>query len=300
MNQISRLVLGTAQLGMNYGIGTRIGKPDFKTAEAIVRTAWETGIREFDTAQGYGDSEQVLGEVFQSLGISNEVKVISKLHPDLDHLNQDDLNQALDKTLSNLKISSLYGIMLHREEFLGLWDKGLGENLHKFIKAGLVGQLGVSVYKPDKAVKALKTEGITLVQLPSNLLDRRFEQAGVFKLAKKKEKQIYVRSVFLQGLLLLSRNAAPANMKFADAVLKTLEDLTRELSLSKQDMAISYVKHAYPQAKIIIGVENPKQLRDNLKYWQGAGVASGFLQQLQKAFNTVEERILNPSFWPKH
>jgi len=297
MQQISRLVLGTAQLGMNYGIANRTGKPDFNTAEAVVGAAWEAGIREFDTAQGYGDSEHVLGEVFQSLGISNEVKVISKLHPEIDHLSQDDLNQALDKTLSNLKISSLYGIMLHREEFLELWDKGLGENLHKFIESGLVDKIGVSVYTPDKAIKALNTEGITLVQIPSNLLDRRFEQAGVFEFAKQKEKQIYVRSIFLQGLLLLSRNAVPAKMKFADAVLKKLEALTQELSLSKKDMAISYVKYAYPDAKIVFGVDNSEQLKNNLMSWEMA-LPTDFIDRVQNTFQFVEEKVLNPALWP--
>ncbi len=297
MKQTSRLVLGTAQLGMNYGIANRTGKPDFKTAEAIIRTAWEGGIREFDTAQGYGDSEQVLGEVFQSLGISNDAKVISKLHPDLNHLRGNELRESLDKTLSNLKISSLYGIMLHREELLKLWDKGLGENLHKFVKSGLVGQLGVSVYTPQKAIEALNTEGTSLIQLPSNLLDRRFEKAGVFELAKKKEKQVYIRSIFLQGLLLLNSDEIPINMKFVGTVLKTLEDLTQELALSKQDMATCYVKHAYPGAKIVFGVDDPKQINDNLISWK-MSLPADIVDRIQNTFQFVDEKILNPALWP--
>jgi aryl-alcohol dehydrogenase-like predicted oxidoreductase len=293
----SRLVLGTAQLGMNYGIANRTGKPNFKTAESIIKIAWEAGISEFDTAQGYGDSEQVLGEVFCSLGISNEVKVISKLHPELDHLSQDDLNRSLDKTLSNLKVSGLHGIMLHREELLELWNKGLGENLNGFIKSGMVGQLGVSVYTPQKAIKALKTEGISLVQLPSNLLDRRFEKAGVFELAENKKKQVYVRSIFLQGLLLLNSNEMPIKMKFAGTVLKTLEDLTQELGLSKQDVAVSYAKHAYLDAKIVFGVDNLKQCKDNLMSWK-IELPADFVGRVQNTFQFVEDRVLNPVLWP--
>ena len=73
MCNINRLVLGTAQLGTNYGIANRMGKPDFDTAEAIIKTTWDAGIREFDTAQGYGDSEQVLGEVFQKYPVYMEL-----------------------------------------------------------------------------------------------------------------------------------------------------------------------------------------------------------------------------------
>lgn len=294
---IERLVLGTAQLGTNYGIANRMGKPDFDTAEAIIKTAWDVGIREFDTAQGYGDSEQVLGEVFQSLGIRNEVKVISKLHPDLNHLSENELRESLDKTLINLKVTSLYGIMLHREEFLELWNKGLGEKLNKLVKSGLAGKLGVSVYTPQKAIEALNTEGISLVQFPSNLLDRRFEKAGVFELAKKKGKQVYVRSIFLQGLLLLNSNKMPIKMKFARTVLKTLENLTQELGLSKQDMAIGYAKHAYPYAKIVFGVDDPNQINDNLISWKMSLLAD-FVDRTQNTFQFVDEKILNPALWP--
>ena len=98
-------MLGTAQLGMSYGIANKIGKPDYKTAENIIKTAWSLGIREFDTAQGYAESEQILGKVFSSLGINNRVSVISKLHPKYDHINYDEMCKALDLTLSTLKIS---------------------------------------------------------------------------------------------------------------------------------------------------------------------------------------------------
>ena len=294
-----RLVLGTAQLGTNYGIANRTGQPDFKTAESIVKTAWDFGIREFDTAPGYGESEYVLGKVLESSGMNNEARIISKFHPDLDHLNQGDMRQAIEMTLSHLKIPKLYGIMLHREDLLDLWDKGLGEILTGFIRSGLVKHLGVSVYSPDKAIHALRTEGLSIVQLPSNLLDRRFERSGVFQLAGEMEKQIYVRSVFLQGLLLMDSTDLPENMQFALSVLKRFEKLSQETGVSKQDISLGYVMHAYPEAKIVIGVETPEQLKDNLKSWK-AGLHPGFMEQAREEFESVEDRILNPALWSHH
>ncbi|MCK4820652.1 aldo/keto reductase [bacterium] len=296
INDISRLVLGTAQLGMNYGVANRTGQPDFKTAESIIKMAWKSGIHEFDTAQGYGESERVLGKALHSLGISSNANVVTKLHPDLDHLNQDDLDQALEKSLSGLKISKLYGIMLHRERFLGLWDKGLGEILNGFVRSGLVEHLGVSVYSPAKAIEALKTVGISIVQFPTNLLDHRFDKAGVFRLAEDNGKQIYVRSVFLQGLLLVNSDNLPANMQFAFEVLKMLEVLSQETGLSKQDLALGYVKQAFPKAKIVFGVETLGQLNDNLKSWKSA-LPVDIIEYAQEEFKYVEERVLNPTLW---
>jgi len=282
---------------MNYGVANRTGKPDLKTAEAIIRTAWGAGICEFDTAQGYGNSEQVLGKIFQSLGIRNEVKVISKFHPDLDHLDRTEMEQSVRKSLNTLSVPGLFGLMLHREEYLDLLEEGLGEMLQNFCEKGLAEHVGVSVYSPEKALVALKADGISMVQLPSNLLDRRFEKAGVFELAKEKEKQVYVRSIFLQGLLLLNSNDVPDKMKFTETVRKTLEDLTQELSLSKKDMVISYVKHAYSSAKIVFGVDDPKQLKDNLMSWELA-LPADFVGRIQNTFQFVEEKVLNPVLWP--
>ena len=295
-NQVSRLVLGTAQLGMNYGVANRTGQPDFKTAESIIKMAWKSGIHEFDTAQAYGDSERVLGEVFHSLGISNDVNVISKFHPDLDHLNKDALKKALEKSLSNLKISKLYSIMLHREEFLSLWDQGLGDILSEFVKSGLVEHLGVSVYSPAKAIEALKTEGLSIIQLPSNLLDHRFEIAGVFELAEDVEKTIYIRSIFLQGLLLLNSVDLPEEMQFAVEDLRKLDVLSQHTGLSKQDLALGYVKKAYPKTKIVFGVETLGQLNNNLKSWKSI-LPVGLIEYTQEIFKCVEERVLNPKLW---
>lgn len=293
----SRLVLGTAQLGMAYGIANKTGRPDLQTAEQIIQTAWQNGIHEFDTAQGYGQSEEVLGHCLSELGITEDTQVITKFDPNLDHLNGEELSITVDESLVRLRISRLAGALLHREEYLDLWEKGLGEILIGFVKDGRVDRIGVSVYSPEKATQALKTEGISMVQLPSNLLDRRFERAGVFKLAEEEGKQIYVRSVFLQGLLLMESGHTPVNIPLAGEMLKSLEAFSQETGLSKADVALGYAKQAYPKAKIIIGVETPEQLKDNLESWQNA-IPLGFVERTQEEFVCVDERILNPALWP--
>jgi aryl-alcohol dehydrogenase-like predicted oxidoreductase len=296
---MKRLVLGTAQLGMNYGISNRTGKPDLITAESIVKTAWDSGIREFDTAQAYGNSEQVLGTVLHSFGISNKVNVISKFHPDLDHLNHNDMRQALEKTLSDLGISTLYGIMLHREEFLDFWDKGLGEIFMGFARSGYVKHLGVSVYSPAKAVQALETEGITIVQVPTNIFDRRFEKSGIFDLAKNKGKTIYIRSIFLQGLFFLHPNSLPEHLKAASSSLTALAALSRDVGLEIPKLCIGYIKHSFPRAQLVFGSESPSQVRNNVVCWNTAWWPDGLTQIIQGKFKDIDEMILDPQTWMK-
>jgi aryl-alcohol dehydrogenase-like predicted oxidoreductase len=293
---MERLVLGTAQLGMDYGIANRSGRPDGETVENILGTAWQAGIREIDTAQGYGESEQVIGKALASLGIENSIRIISKFHPKLDHLNRDDLKKSLRNTLKVLKIRHLYAVMLHRESHLDLWDRGLKDIMFEFIDAGFIENIGISVYSPEMAVQALQTSGITFVQIPSNVLDRRFEDSGVFHLAEERQKHLYVRSVFLQGLLTMPVEEMPEEMGWARDVLRNLEAVSQTTGISKRDLSIGYVKCAYPSAKIVIGVETPGQLEENLKSWQSY-TPPALVGQIRDTFHGVAERILNPGLW---
>src|SRR5215472_9543439 len=80
---MSRIALGTAQLGMAYGIANTTGRPKAAVALEIVAECWQSGVRYFDTAQTYGDSEVVLGRALRNVGVASEARVISKLSPKL-------------------------------------------------------------------------------------------------------------------------------------------------------------------------------------------------------------------------
>ena len=295
-SQNSRLVLGTAQFGMRYGIANKIGQPDFLSVQSIVAEVWESGVREFDTAQAYGESERVLGKVLRSLGIAREAKVISKLHPAIDHQDSNALNLALQQTLARLGLAKLYGLMLHTEDLLDIWETGLKDTLDKFIEQGLVERIGVSVYSPQKAARALRTNGISLVQLPSNLLDRRFENAGVFHEAKSFGKEIYVRSVFLQGLLLMNASDLPASMRFATTVAERLINFADDTGFSLKQLALGYVRSAYPEQKVLLGCETLEQVRENLEIWSKE-TPRGIVDKVRREFQDIPEKILNPSLW---
>ena len=299
MNSSRSLVLGTAQFGSNYGIANtgKIERPDQVAVNAIVRAAWENGIREFDTAQGYGKSEQTLGEALSKLGVSAEALIISKFDPALDHLNGSALSNAMDESLSRLGVPFLYGMMLHREELLSLWNEGLSRILHDFVLSGRVKYIGVSVYSPEKAIQALNTDGIDMVQLPTNILDRRFEAAGVFRLAEEKRKKIYIRSVFLQGLILMDADEIPEKMSFAKPVIEELETISNELKLSRQELALGYVKSEMPNAKVVFGANTPLHVKENVACCEGE-LSPSSVDKIKKIFDCVDEKTLNPTLWP--
>lgn len=293
----SRLVLGTAQLGMPYGIANRTGQPDFETAVSLIKTAWEYGIREFDTAQAYGQSEAVLGRALSSLGISNEARIITKLDPKLEFRQGQNIKRAAHKSLERLQVPCLYGITLHREEWLANLNCGLEKSLQTLVLEGIAQHLGVSLYTPAMALQALASDSMDMIQVPANILDRRFAVAGVFDLARETGKQVYIRSVFLQGLLLMNPEELPANMAFAKPTLNKLDNLCAQYKLSRQKIALLYIKWKYPQARIIIGAETPTQIEQNLNIWRNNST-SIFETNRFDSLSIADEGIINPAFWP--
>jgi aryl-alcohol dehydrogenase-like predicted oxidoreductase len=281
---------------MDYGIANNNRQPDYFSVESIIAAAWEHGIREFDTAQAYGESENVLGRAMLSLGIAQEARVVSKVEPGINHLDAGALRSALQKTLARLGLTKIHGLMLHKEDLLELWNSGLGGTMNSFVASDLVGHVGISVYTPESALRAIKTEGIDIVQLPSNIFDRRFEDAGVFREAELRGTQVYIRSVYLQGLLLLKTLELPESMAFAKPVMQKLEAFSRKTGFSAKQLALGYAKSAYPRHKVVFGCETIKQLSENIELWK-IELPEGIVLGLREEFQNIPEIIINPSLW---
>ena len=228
----------------------------------------------------------------------SEAKVISKFDPALNHQDKDQLSSSLEQTLEQLAVPQLYGMLLHRESLLEDWDNGLGETLLNLVGSGKVQKIGVSVSTPDYALQAIKTDGIELIQVPSNILDRRFEAAGVFQLAQLLEKKIYIRSIFLQGLILMHPQDISVPMNFARPFLEKLQLLCREIQLTPLEVAIGYFKLSQPEASVVFGAETVEQVTQNIQCWQKE-IPLVLISSIQDAFKDVPEYLLNPGMWPK-
>jgi aryl-alcohol dehydrogenase-like predicted oxidoreductase len=296
-NQDSCFVLGTAQLAMAYGIANKTGCPDWENVLRIIGTAWEHGVREFDTAQAYGESESILGHAISDLGLAGHARIITKLSPSLNPLDGQSLEMALEKSMERIGAAPLYCLMLHRETWLDSINKGLGDTLQKFIQRGAVEHVGISLYSPARALQALETNLFDMIQVPANVLDHRFADSGVFQLAERLGKQMYIRSVFLQGLLLMDLSELPPHMAFVEPVLAEYDQCCRKYDLIRGQVALSYIIQRYPAAKIIFGAETADQVKKNVERWAGV-LPDVLIVEIDKIFSKVDEKVLDPGKWP--
>ncbi|NCC93899.1 MAG: hypothetical protein EOM10_11550, partial [Opitutae bacterium] len=76
---LSRLMLGTVQFGLSYGIANRQGRPSYAVVRDILACAFEGGVNCLDTAAAYGESEELIGRALRELGLADRVIVVTKV-----------------------------------------------------------------------------------------------------------------------------------------------------------------------------------------------------------------------------
>lgn len=206
-----RLALGTVQFGVPYGVANTGGQVPMETARSMVQYAATNGIDTLDTAVGYGESEQVLGKI--GMGGFNVVSKLLPLPASVADVHAWVLSEA-EASLAILGTSQLHGLLLHRSSDLsGPQGAALYTAMRELQQAGKVRKIGVSIYSPAELDAHEGSYTFDLIQAPFNLVDHRLASTGWLKRLKDQGCEVHVRSAFLQGLLLMPRNAIPA--KFA-------------------------------------------------------------------------------------
>lgn len=254
-----KIVLGTVQFGLKYGITNQKGKLSRRKVSMILHYAHEKGINTLDTASSYGVSEEVIGAFISSSG--KKFNIISKM-PDLDTNNFSCLNKYFSETLYRLKQKKIYGYLIHNFDGF-LKNSRLWDFLKQLKEQKIVRKIGFSIYKPEELDFILnKKLDFDVIQVPYSVFDRRFE--NYFETLRKKKIKIYVRSVFLQGLAFMQPFALPENLKEANNYLKILRSLAVENNISVNALCLNFVLLNSYVDKVIIGVDSLKQLERNL------------------------------------
>ena len=253
-----KLALGTVQFGLDYGVANNIGKVTFRGAEKILGLAKANGINTLDTAISYGESEANLGK----LNVE-DFDVVTKLPP----LPNDQRNifewviEQVNNSLKRLKLKRIYGLLLHRSQDLLSVDGPIIIKAIKYLKArGTIQKIGISIYRPEELELIKNKIKLDLVQAPLNVIDRRFQMSGWLDLCKNDGVEIHIRSVFLQGLLLMDKEKRPRKFDRWGNILDRWMYELHKSNLSPLVASLSYVRSVKQIDRVIVGVDNELHL----------------------------------------
>jgi aryl-alcohol dehydrogenase-like predicted oxidoreductase len=284
-----KLGLGTVQFGMQYGIANRQGQVSVPEVAAILQRARAAGLELLDTAIVYGDSEQRLGEI----GVAGW-NVVSKLPAVPDDVADAMawVGDSVRQSVARLCVPRLYGLLLHRPgQLLERRGRELFQALERLKVDGVVEKIGVSIYDPAELDALCAAFRFDLVQAPLNLLDQRLVASGWLSRLAGQGTEVHVRSVFLQGLLLMPGAIRPPAFARWAALWA---DFDRWLEQSGLTPLQACLRHAlsFPEVShVIVGTDTRDQLDDILR------AADGPPPSLLRMPRTEDPILLNPARW---
>jgi aryl-alcohol dehydrogenase-like predicted oxidoreductase len=283
-----RLALGTAQFGLEYGVANRHGRMSEADARAIVACARDCGIDTLDTAIEYGDAEARLGAIgLKDWHVVTKLPAVPEGCGDI----SDWVRAETDASRRRLRVDRLYGVLLHRP--LQLLDPGgalLYDSLLQLVRDGTVRKIGISIYDPVELDAILPDYPVDIVQAPFNLVDRRLADSGWLDRASQSGIELHIRSVLLQGLLVMSSDERPARFARWSPLWREYDLWLAETELTPLAACLRFAL-SYPQVhRVLIGVYSSLQL-------EAAVQASSGTIEVPDSLRCNDPVLLNPARW---
>ena len=288
---MSKLALGTVQFGLNYGVANKFGIVEPSEVKKIFLLAKKSKINLIDTAIGYGESEKIIGKIgILDFNFISKLPAIPANCLDVDNW----VEKNVKDSLARLGVKSLYGLLLHKpKDLLGSSGKQLINALKKIKSKNLVKKIGISIYDPSELDLLMHLMKIEIVQTPLNIIDRRLENSGWMSKLYKAKVEIHARSVFLQGLLLMSKQERPYKFNRWSSLWKIWDEWLKDNKITALEATIQHAISVSEISKVIIGVDTKQQLEQII-------IASkGVLQKTSSELNTNDIQLLNPTHWNK-
>ena len=250
----NKIALGTAQFGLDYGISNKTGQIPENQVFEILNESIKSGIDVLDTAYAYGNSELVIGNYIKKH--ANVFKIISKLP----ECNPRDVKNIFESSLERLAVDSLYGYMYHSfQHYMDnpeIWDI-----LEKLKSEGKIEKIGISLYYPSELEYIIENKiYVDIIQVPYNIFDRRFEE--YFPLLKKMGVEIFVRSVFLQGLVFKSPSELDDYFAKIKGKITQLHSLAAELNIPIAALCLNVAIINEFVDQVIVGVDSIQNLKE--------------------------------------
>ena len=296
-NPFSKIILGTVQLGMPYGLGRwkNTLMPETE-AFAILDAAWEMGITTLDTSPDYGMAEARIAKYLKAHK-TKPFQVISKfkhIPTEAENVQASFQNYFDDCPFTDLDACSSLSILLHKEadiyrpEVLGKLDAA--------VQCGLIMQWGVSVYDDDFAKYAEKIETCSMIQLPFGVLNQSFRRSGCIDYIGSKKTLLHARSIFTQGLLFLENDSLQDLSPEVRDIVNHVSKMANLSGQSKMQLGFRFVISMEQINSVVLGVDKADHLNELAKSLTDP-LKKSDISLLAHLFRLVKQDDVRPEVW---
>ena len=204
---VNKIIVGSANFNQKYGVKKNFIKKN--EIKKLFNLAAKNKIKVIDTSPLYKESEKIIGQIN-----NNRFKVISKIPKKPKNIKKKEIVDWLKKSainsLANLKIKKFECLLLQdANSLLSKNGKEIYKGMRSIKKSEITSKIGISIYDFKTLGQIIKRFKFDLVQTPLNIFDQRLIETGWLNKLKKRKIEVHVRSIFLQGILLLGRDQLP-------------------------------------------------------------------------------------------
>ena len=284
---MTKLAIGTANFGLNYGFKNQNRKLSQDSVNGILDYAWNHTIDTIDTSMGYGDSESVIGACLAAHQ-QNNFRIVTKINT------TEAPADRLNHSLKNLRRSEIYGVLIHNFNYYEK-DPGLFDYLLRFREEGKCSKIGISLYYPEELELLIdRKTPLDIVQVAYSIFDRRFER--MFPVLKKSGIEIHVRSVFLQGLFFTDPQKLGTHFDEVKGKIEKIRRVSYSSGISIASLCLNFANTNQYIDKIITGIDNVEDLIDNIRVLSESEKVQPHLESLNDL--AIEDTgILFPHLW---
>jgi len=267
------LSLGTAQLGLNYGIANRVGMMSTRQAFKILDAAWANGIRALDTAPAYGKSEERIGKYLRrhkdhDFHVTTKISIV-----DLQNV---DMTSAESRRRLGKIDSMLYHCL------------GCGGKTIKTLNPQYAEGISLNI----RAEVRHTLQGFKIYQFPVNALSGKNEETVKFMSGGGFGMQ--ARSLLLQGLMAIDPEDCP--IVGAAPYLKKLNRIASDYKMSIIELCVRWAWNL-PLKTAIIGAETVKQVEQIAEYFARGELPARLVERVYKMRKGIPEHVVSPRLW---
>ena len=299
MKELSRMTLGTVQLGLDYGIANTEGKPTTEKAFSILDKAVEKGVNCLDTASGYGDSERIIGGWMKDRGADRDsLSIVTKFK--LGDIDADDVEYELigsvERSLVVLGTDYVDYLLMHDASEYARFGPYIDTTVEKLMKQGCVKEAGASGYDYDGIREIVENDMYGAFQIPVNILDHRLTRDGMEKLAGK---TVFARSIYLQGLFFVNTNELQGNLREIIPYIKKIREIADRYGFSVARLAMGYVNSLGYVDSLVVGADNPGHVSDNAGLIGAPRFAGDMMFKIKSELWGAPGWLFYPWLWDK-
>tara|TARA_B100000900_G_scaffold222015_1_gene188465 strand:- start:423 stop:1292 length:870 start_codon:yes stop_codon:yes gene_type:complete len=285
LKTFSKFSIGTAQIGLNYGISNKHGMIKTKELEKIFQFLAKNNLKKIDTARAYGNCESIIG---------NQVTNFKHINWDITTKFDQKKNLVSAFSDSSQKLRKRPNIILAHSINLYTTKKFL-KNILELKERCKIKKFGFSAYSEEDIIKGIKFYIPDVIQLPINILDHSLYTNGTLRKLKDLNIEIQARSIFLQGLFYLSDKVIQKKFNHVAGVIDKLKAISNCHHLTLPELSLKWVNSLEEIDSLIIGIESVDQINSHIQTIEKDSNNNIFDEALKINYSNI--KITNPSMW---